>query len=221
MELRRFYNQKGCDTMNTRKTVDAIRIQYDSRTDVRSIYPGTKPERLPKDDITIIEPITGWAPYTHMISIDNGYGDPDYYHADLGLETAHTMNTTTTTVTITRRNRNIGIAMIPGRASKHGPWMEHPVADEPEFVGTVRQVMEYRDSRLPALEASAGSFTYFVGDKRIVPETIVEEDGNTFDLTANIFDLLDTYEENEGRYPHYEHQRGDYRINAMDVQVEM
>lgn len=65
----------------TRTTVDAIRIDYDRRTDIRSIFPGTKPTQIPKDDITIVGELTGWAPYTHLVTVPNEFGDEDYYHA--------------------------------------------------------------------------------------------------------------------------------------------
>jgi len=65
----------------TRTTVDAIRIDYDRRTDIRSVYPGTRPTRLPKDDITIVEALVGWAPYTHLVTVPSEFGDDDYYHA--------------------------------------------------------------------------------------------------------------------------------------------
>lgn len=70
-------------TMSKRTTVDAIRIQYDRRTDIIDIYPGTRPERIHREDITSAEPVIGWPPYTHRISVTGDYGDPDYYLATL------------------------------------------------------------------------------------------------------------------------------------------
>lgn len=64
-----------------RTTYDAIAIQYDRRTDQRDIYPGTRRTRLRQDEVTIIGELVGWAPYTHHVTIEGEYGDPDHYHA--------------------------------------------------------------------------------------------------------------------------------------------
>ena len=71
-----------------RTTYDAIRIDYDRRTDIRNIYPGTRPTRIPKADTTIVDTLTGWAPYTHTVTVPNEFGDPDYYHAIIPEEDA-------------------------------------------------------------------------------------------------------------------------------------
>jgi hypothetical protein len=67
--------------MTDRTTYDAIRIEYDRFTDIRNIRPGQRPERIRKDEATIVAPLIGWAPYTHHVTIPDEYGDQEHYHA--------------------------------------------------------------------------------------------------------------------------------------------